>query len=368
MNNPKKKVSDKILSDLGEMDLLKKIIFPHHKRPKQLPNALGDDCLEFPIKLLRNTAVWTMDPTPLPVSWLIDQKDFYVFGWYSVLINLSDIASMGAIPFGLLLSVVAPSDMKVDDYIKFLDGVEDCCRRYNTYILGGNMKDGKEFTCTGTALGSVDKKNILNRVGSKPGDLIVSIGEMGAFWASILSKINKFALPKKLSERLNKALYTPVPRLKEGGIVAEHNLATACMDNSDSVVSCCYEMAKQNNLDFVITLTEKQIDPKYSGIFNKLCASTLTPALSWGDWNLIMTVRPNKFGELQKRLKELCTVTKIGEVRPPRSNTGGAYYLSNEHLKPLNKNICSERFKNKSYFTHGIEQYIEMLEKEMIWE
>ncbi|MDJ1420290.1 MAG: thiamine-phosphate kinase [Candidatus Methanoperedens sp.] len=361
--------NNKKLSELGETEILRKIIFPFHKQPEKLPYALGDDCVDFPSNMLEDRIVWKIDPTPLPVSWLIGDPDYYTYGWYSVLINLSDIASMGASPFGLLLSVVAPPDMEVSEFKRFLKGVEDCCRANDTYILGGNMKDGEEFSCTGTALGSVNSKKILKRQGSNEGDLIVVIGELGAFWAAVFSKLNKLEIPAKYRKRLDTALNKPIPRLEEGQIISKNNLATACMDNSDSIVSCCYELAYQNNLDFVITINEEEIDSIYKDIFMKSGVKSLTAAFSWGDWNLVCTIPPNNFKELQEKLENLCPVYKIGKVQKINNKlkNGSAYYIYNDELRLLNKEICSERFKEQSYFTHGIYKYMEILKTQNLW-
>ncbi len=357
------------LSELGEVKLLRDVIFPIVKKPNFLPNALGDDCVDFTKNVLKNRIVWTMDPTPTPVSWLIDKPDYFTYGWYSVLINLSDIASMGADPFGILLSVIAPEDMEVSTFKQFFRGVEDCCRKHKTYLLGGNLKDGKEFSCVGTALGSVNNQNILRRKGTNEGDYIVIIGEMGIFWASVFSKLLKISIPEKHQKKILNALYKPIAKLKEGQIISKERLATACMDNSDSIVSCCYELAYQNNLDFIITIDEDDLDSQYKDIFKKSGINALTAAFSWGDWNLVCTVPPNKFPKLQQKLNSISSVHKIGIVKNKdyKSRDAGAYYLMNGNYRALNKEICSERFQKQSYFTYGIENYIKILKKKQLW-
>ncbi len=358
------------LSELGEIEILRSIIFSHHKRPIDLPNALGDDCVDFPSSALEDRIVWTMDPTPLPVPWLIGNTDYYIFGWYSVTINLSDIASMGATPFGLLLSLITSPEMTIGELKRFLKGVEDCCQMHNTYILGGNIKDGKEFSCVGTALGSVKNKQILRRRGCKEGDFIIAIGETGAFWAAVFSHINKLEVSEKYSSKLDIALNRPVARVKEGQILSWGRLASSCMDNSDSIISCCYEMAFQNNLDFILTIKEDDLDPYYVSIFQKSKVNPLTAACSWGDWNLICTIPAENFSKAQSRLKSMGSpVLLIGRVEKPNNTSKGAsaYYLLNNDLKPLNKAICSERFTKQSYFIHGLESYIEILRNQRIW-
>lgn len=158
----------------------------------------------------------------------------------------------------------------------------------------------------------------------------------------------------------------PIPRLYEGQVIARENLATSCMDNSDSIIACCIELAYQNNLNFILTITEEDIPPYYLEIFKLSEVNPLSAACSWGDWNLICTVSPNKIKKMEKLLKPFsATIIKIGEV----SGIGGkAFYKVDDKLKPLNEKICSERFRKGSYFTTSIENYFDVLRNENIWE
>jgi thiamine-monophosphate kinase len=222
----------------------------------------------------------------------------------------------------------------------------------------------------GTVLGSVKNGQILTRRGCNEGDFIVAIGEVGAFWAAVFSRLNKLEVPAGYKKKLDAALDKPIARLKEGQILSKEGLATSCMDNSDSIVSCCYEFAYQNNLDFVLTIEEENLDPHYRNIFKKSGVNPLTAACSWGDWNLICTIPPNNFKKLQKKLKSLgCPVLKIGKVQKSSNKLrgGSAYYLFNDELKPLNKAICSERFLKQSYFTRGIDKYLDILRNQHLW-
>lgn len=172
---------NQMLSDVGERGLLKDMIFPLIERSSGLENVLGDDCAIFSSNSLDTSVVWTIDPAPLPIAWLIGDRSYYTYGWYSVAINLSDLAAMGAKPYGILLSIVAPNNMKIYELKEFIQGANDCCRKYDAYIMGGNIKDGNDFSCVVSAIGTSKLKRVMRRKGACEGDFIISVGEFGAF-------------------------------------------------------------------------------------------------------------------------------------------------------------------------------------------
>lgn len=353
------------LSRIGERTILRKLVFPFFEGSSKQRRYPADDCAIVEFDSSDKSLVWTIDPAPLPVAWLVGDESYYTYGWYSVAINLSDVAAMGGTPYGILLSIVSPNNLKVGELTTFLEGVRDCCAEHGGEVMGGNIKDGNEFSCVVSALGTVRRDGILRRKGAREGDLIVSVGELGAFWAAVFARVHNITVESHHKERLEHALYKPLPRVREGQLIAQEKLATSCMDNSDSVIGCCLELAYQNALDFIITLTEDDLDPYYQHLLAQSRANPLTAACSWGDWNLICTVPPTKLEEMRALLEQCAArVTKIGYV----AGTGGkAYYRLGDTLMPVNERVDSERFRGLSYFSNDISNYMRVLTDEKVW-
>ena len=99
----------------------------------------------------------------------------------SVLINYSDLAATGVEPIGILLSTIMPNEMRTHEYSQFLQGVKVSCDAWGGNLLGGNVKDGKEFSVIGTAIGGQVNNNILTRIGSNVGDAVCIVGDPGVF-------------------------------------------------------------------------------------------------------------------------------------------------------------------------------------------
>ncbi len=60
-------------------------------------------------------------------------------GKKAVVVNLSDIAAMGASPLGLVFSVGLPRGIEVDFVKKLLRSMDSCALSYDTNVLGGDL-------------------------------------------------------------------------------------------------------------------------------------------------------------------------------------------------------------------------------------
>lgn len=66
----------------------------------------------------------------------------FTIGWFAVLATLSDLAAVGAVPIGLLMSYQLPPQALAADTEQLIRGVEDCVRAHQTYVLGGGHQPG----------------------------------------------------------------------------------------------------------------------------------------------------------------------------------------------------------------------------------
>src|SRR5262249_34178470 len=241
------------LIDLGEQKILSSIVFPSIARSAAGSAGLGDRFALFQVQgAPEGTAlVATIDPCPLPLIFELFDPDYWHYGWMTAVINLSDLAAMGADPAGILISTVMPNEMSAHDYGRFWDGLIEASDKWHCKVLGGNVKDGSEFSAEGAAFGWCTKSSVLQRTGSAEGDLVYVVGDMGHFWSSILYKLraSDLDLTEEESEQVCLALSRPVPRVQEGKALAASGLVTACMDASDGVLGALIELGRVNQLD-----------------------------------------------------------------------------------------------------------------------
>jgi thiamin-phosphate kinase len=345
-------VTSQKLVDLGEQNILGSIVFPSIARSVAGAAGLGDDCaiVEIPAVPPGTSLLATIDPCPQPLAFELFDRDYWHFGWMTLVINLSDLASMGADPVGILISTVMPNDMSVDDYRRFWDGVIEASDEWKCRVLGGNIKDGPRFSAEGAAFGWCANQSIMRRTGSSEGDLVYVVGDMGSFWSAVLHDLRApdLRLTEAEQKQSRRALYHPAPRIKEGRELASSGLVTGCMDASDGVLGALAELGRVNKLD--VHLTEFEPSSLVDKVASEFGVPPLKLMLSWGDWQLVATIREENRAEFEELTRAARTpVTLIGRMKP-----GSGCVLSHaEGPARQLANLSSERFTKTSYFTYG---------------
>lgn len=161
-----------------------------------------------------------------------DATSAHAIAYKSVAVNLSDVASMGATPYALLLGLSLPVELANDAWLgEFVQGLKDICTTYNVELIGGDTTRSSVLTISITALGFVPTGQAIRRSGAKVGDVICVSGEIGSA-SYALSQILQ-SQPTALPPTLQSALDYPTPQVTLGqGLLG---VATAMIDISDGL-------------------------------------------------------------------------------------------------------------------------------------
>ena len=243
----------KIPGDVGEYEIHRLLRgFVHGLQP---PMGPGDDASV--IKLSEDLAVvWCTDIVP---SGLRGEQA----GRFAVLQNCSDIIAMGGVPVGFLLAVAMPKELLVTEFGNIMRGAANEAEKYNSYILGGDIKERDFFSVTGSGLGRINPDRILCRKGARPGDLIgVTLTNnrgLGRRWAWRVSSF-VFGPDHKYSAQLERfyKIDTELP-IRVMTTIVSLGVATASIDMSDGLSGSAELLAKASNVVLVIdyaSLTE----------------------------------------------------------------------------------------------------------------
>ncbi|MEM1514376.1 MAG: thiamine-phosphate kinase [Candidatus Thermoplasmatota archaeon] len=239
----------------------------------------------------------------------------YDIGWYSIAVNLSDLASKGAEPVAILTSLAIPRKIDKRFFDEIIDGMEDCIKSFGGKIIGGDTKEADKILISVTAIGKVKKEEAMLRKGAKVGDDVYVTGELGK-GAFILSKEK---------EKILKVM----PRVKEGIMLSKSKKVSCCMDISDGLASSLYQLMKINNVGFEIY--EEKLP------LADIAKNDIDKALYFGgDYELIFTI---PFGD-GKNLENKIDIKKIGKVIKENK----IYLISKGEKKEI-KNIGYEHFK-----------------------
>jgi thiamine-monophosphate kinase len=173
---------------------------------------------------------------------LVEGRDFRTdwssgadVGAKAVAQNLADVAAMGAVPTGLLLTVGAPPGTPVAWLEDLGRGIAAACGRWETSVVGGDLSGSSQLLVSITALGDLEARPPVLRSGARPGDVLAlagSVGRSGAGLALLLA--GGPALAAAVAPELLAAHRSPVPPVA-AGVAAAAAGATAMLDVSDGL-------------------------------------------------------------------------------------------------------------------------------------
>ena len=232
----------------------------------------------------------------------------------SLRVALSDLAAMGAQPFGYLVALCLPPNTS-DDWVRgFASGLELDQAEFNIKLLGGDTtKTLGEISVSVTVLGKT--KSPIKRSGARAGDGIylscgIGMAAIGldAFSGGDLE--NKAAID---------AFLLPKPYIELG--IAANGVANAAIDISDGLLADIGHMASASGVEAI--LYEEQI--KTSGGRR---------ALSFGDDYVLALSIPDKDAEKLSQFG----IYKIGEFK-----------CGNPDVRVLDASGCAIEFKKSGW-------------------
>jgi len=163
-------------------------------------------------------------------------------GAKAVVVNISDLAAMGAQPTWLLVTVAAPLSYPLPE---LLIGVERAADRYGAVVVGGDTTRGAHLTVSVTAIGSLAEEP-LRRSGALPGDWLLVTGPLGASARGLrLLRAGVRADPRC------DAYLSPGARLAEGRLAARLG-AHAAIDVSDGFALDLTRLADASGVGFTL--------------------------------------------------------------------------------------------------------------------
>ena len=224
----------------------------------------------------------------------------------SLVVNLSDIAAMGATAKCYTLSLTIPELDK--EWLKdFSSSLKESSKLFNVHLIGGDTTKGP-LNISITMMGSIEINNSIKRSGAKDGDDIYVSGELGSA-ALCLKKIKKGEIP--LESDLN-AFNRPIPCLELGS--ALKNLASSCIDVSDGLEQDLSHILKSSGVGAIIDTQELPLSDSVMHYVKDTNDWSL-PLCGGDDYELCFTAGKSKRDKISAISESVGTrVTRIGEI------------------------------------------------------
>ena len=343
------------VSELGEKQLIERIIQKSKSCSIYKPSdfndfddktSIGDDSALTNVNIDDNSYLVSSSDMLIQSSHFPKAMTHFQMGYKSVVVNVSDLASMGAENIGFLLNLAIPKDTLLDDFDELVCGVIQACDNYNIPLIGGDTNEASEIIISGTAIGQVDKERALMKYGFEIGDLLCISGELAyaALGFELLKLIEENPKSKEIIEKIKsidstlidlailKAL-KPEAKYKEGHILRDYNTSNnriTATDITDGLASELYEILSSdkkyfqsdkidndsnsdNTYEKGIRIYEDKlpVEDEFKEIANSLGLNYLDLFLHVGeDFELLFTI--NK--ELKDKLSSDMNYYVIGEI------------------------------------------------------
>ncbi|MBQ8205040.1 MAG: thiamine-phosphate kinase [Alistipes sp.] len=267
---------------------------PHHGF-----EPIGDDCTV--VDMGDDAMVMTTDMVVEDVHFLRSASSAEEVGRKSLMVNLSDVAAMGARPVATLLSLALPESAQGEWAEGFMRGYYEASHEEGVALVGGDTTTSRDrITINVVAIGRAPKPNIKRRSAAVVGDIIAVTGKLGASSKGLvdimLGDLNTVAA---CHHRIAQA------RIAEGIWLGAQSDVHAMMDISDGIASDIKHIMELSGVGAEIEL--KAIPTDYDIRF----------ATAGGeDYELLLTVASDRFDSVKREFESQtgCPLTAIGRI------------------------------------------------------
>ncbi|RMH18159.1 MAG: thiamine-phosphate kinase [Gammaproteobacteria bacterium] len=218
---------------ISEFDLIRHYFSDLSYGAATVITGVGDDAAIIGGDCDTNQVV-TVDTLNAGVHFFADDKPEDI-ARKAVLVNLSDLAAMGAEPQWITLSLTLP-DADQGWIKRFSQGLRSVLKDYRISLVGGDTCRGEHLSISIQASGKVPVGQAVLRSAAKPGEKIYVTGFLGDAGAGLMIRQGKIkALHPETGDYLMHRLYAPSPRISFA--MSIRNMASAGIDVSDGLLA-----------------------------------------------------------------------------------------------------------------------------------
>ncbi|MEO6681494.1 MAG: thiamine-phosphate kinase [Ginsengibacter sp.] len=296
------------VSTLGEFGLIDHLTKNNETRNATTILSIGDDAAVM--DHYGKQTVLTTDMLVEGIHFDLMYTPLKHLGYKSVIVNLSDVYAMNAIPQQITVNIAFSNRFSVEALDEFYEGVYAACARYNVDLVGGDTTSSqKGFIISVSAIGEVAPGKFVTRSGAKVGDLICVSGSLGGAFLglTLLEREKKVYLETKgVQPDLEGQDYIVGRLLKPEArkevieyFEAEKITPTSMIDISDGLSSELLHICKQSQVGCALYEDKIPVNELARQFAYKLELDPTLCALSGGeDYELLFTVDQQDFTKI----------------------------------------------------------------------
>lgn len=312
---------EKDLESLGEFGLIELITKDLKLVNETSVVGVGDDAAVLDYK--EKKTVVTTDLLTEGIHFDLIYTPLKHLGYKAVVVNLSDVYAMNAIPQQIVVSIAVSAKFSAEMIEEIYEGIKLACEYYKVDLVGGDTTSSLTgLTLSVTAIGIADESKVTYRSGAKPNDLLCVSGDLGGAFLGLqlLEREKKvfsetgggqpdlsgfdYILERQLKPE---ARHDIVKKLEENDIVP-----TSMIDISDGLSSEALHIAKASGVGVNIFVDKIPVSPDTKEAAEQMGLEPVTMALSGGeDYELLFTVPLDKHDVVSK----LDDISIIGHIK-----------------------------------------------------
>ena len=297
------------LSELGEFGLIEHLTKNFKITHSSNLKGVGDDAAV--VDFGNEKAVITTDFLVEGVHFDLAYMPLKHLGYKAVMVNLSDVYAMNAIPKQITVSIAVSNRFPLEALEELYAGIQLAAGLYKVDVIGGDTTSSTSgLLISVTALGAAAEEDLVYRDGAQVNDLLVVTGDLGAAYMGLqilerekqVFKVNPNAQPdlepySYLIERQLKpeARKDIIPLLK-----ALEVKPTSMIDISDGLSSEAIHLCKNSKKGVNLYEDKIPLDPAVISVCEEFQLDSTTIALSGGeDYELLFTVAQADFDKIK---------------------------------------------------------------------
>ncbi len=307
------------------VDVLKNLIIGRitTKRSEVLVgSAVGEDCavLDFEDQL----CVISTDPITGAVAEI---------GSLAIDIACNDIASNGAEPIAVMMTVLAPAGTTEDDLRQIMDDANKAAARINVEIMGGHTEITdvvNRVLISTVALGKHHRETMVTTSGAKTGDMVIMTKTAGLEGTAILAHDKETDLADFVSSQVieeAKELKHHISVVPEGMIAGRFGVNSMHDATEGGILGAAWELAEASGKGLEINVEKIPVLPST----RKICdAFHIDPYRLISSGVMLMSVAQEQLDQLGHALSEAnIQWSVIGKI------TEGERYVINDGKKEM---------------------------------
>jgi thiamine-monophosphate kinase len=323
------------ISSLGEFGLIEHLTKQFKVNQNSTLRGIGDDAAVIESK---HPIVVSTDLLVEGVHFDLSYMPLKHLGYKAVIVNLSDIYAMNAVPQQITVSIAVSNRFPVEALEELYAGIAAAAKIYSIDVVGGDTTSSTSgLLISITAIGKAKKEDIVYRDGAKDNDLLVVTGDLGAAYLGLqvlerekqVFKVNPSSQPD-----LDAYTYLIERQLKPEArkdivqlLIDLEVKPTSMIDISDGLSSEVLHLCKHSKLGCNLYEDKIPLDPQVIATCEEFNMDSTTIALSGGeDYELLFTVKQSDF----PKVKANPHLSVIGHMTPEKE---GVHLITRDNTK-----------------------------------